>query len=927
MAMNYLAVLLAIFAVVASPQSDKKPSIAIKVVDEQGGLIVGASATLTDSAGHQSSGTTNQEGKFVFPDLPFGNYGVRVNANQFTAYESPRIQIASTEDVNLNVTLRIAGVPQTINVFPVGQLAEYVGGTLVIRGEALVALDGPGGLEAFLRSWALRTSGPFGPLALVNGFEDVGFPPTSSIREIRISDNPLSAEYSALGLGRIEILTKPGTDQLHGSTFGILGDANINSRNPFAPDKAHFESRMYGGNLSGPLWRKHATFFLDFARQQTDANAVINATIVGPAFNIVPLRQTVVTPQLGKSFSSRVDFQAGAHHTFILRYADSRSKAGNSGVGEFSLLSRAQSSSGRVQTFQLTETAVLNSRAINEVRFQVVRTRNSGYGNNSSPAINVPGAFTGGGADIGAVYNRQSFSELQNITTWQGERHILKFGVQGRLTNRSDGSTQNFGGAYTFAPRVGPQLDSNNDVITDAEGAPVMMPITTIEAYRRTLLFRQQGLSAEAIRELGGGPSQFSIATGQIGTTMRKYNAGAFLQTEWKLRPNFTLSPGVRYERQSDVSRTSEFAPRMAFAWGLGKGKATVVRGGVGIFYERLPDSVVLRAKQMDGVRQRQYFVSENSILDLFPAIPTPDVLAKFLVPQTTVRLAKDLRAPYTLNSSLAVERQLLPNLTVAVTGSRIRSVHLLRSRNISAPLGTVAPSPVPAIFQYESSGVFDQRQLLVNAVYRAGKNVTLWSTYTLSDSKGDTDSPDTFPANSYNLRAEYSRSSQVAKHTIYWGGWIRTKFGIQLTPLVLWRSQIPFDITTGVDANGDSLFTERPAFATDLSRPSVIKTRFGVFDLNPLPGQTIIPRNYGSAPSFFIANLRAARQFPLTKKVAMTVSVQGTNIFNHTNAGAPVGTLGSALFGVSTVSAGDWGLGSNQAGNRRLEGTFSFNF
>src|SRR5262249_19639544 len=152
--------------------------------------------------------------------------------------------------------------------------------------------------------------------ALVNGFEDVGLPPTSSIREIRISDNPLSAEYAALGLGRIEILTKPGTEQLHGSTFGSLSDANINSRKPFAPDKAHCESRMFGGNLSGPLWRKRATFFLDFARQQTDANAVINATIVDPVFNIVPLRQTVVTPQLGKSFSSRLDYQAAANHTF-----------------------------------------------------------------------------------------------------------------------------------------------------------------------------------------------------------------------------------------------------------------------------------------------------------------------------------------------------------------------------------------------------------------------------------------------------------------------------------------------------------------------------------------------------------------------------------------------------------------------------------
>ena len=152
-------------------------------------------------------------------------------------------------------------------------------------------------------------------------------------------------------------------------------------------------------------------------------------------------------------------------------------------------------------------------------------------------------------------------------------------------------------------------------------------------------------------------------------------------------------------------------------------------------------------------------------------------------------------------------------------------------------------------------------------------------------------------------------------------------KGGFDVTPLVLWRSNIPFDITTGRDSNGDSLFTDRPAFATDKTRPSVVTTRFGTFDLSPLPGQQIIPRNFGISPNFFIANLRIGKRIPLSKKTTVTVSVQGTNIFNHTNAGTPIGNLGSRLFGTSTVSAGDWGFGSNQSGNRRLEVMLYFNF
>src|SRR5262249_40051668 len=156
----------------------------------------------------------------------------------------------------------------------------------------------------------------------------------------------------------------------------------------------------------GPLWPKHVTFFFDSNKQQIDTNAVIDATILDPAANIVPLQQAVVTPQSQKSFSPRVDYQIGQNHTGVLRYGDTRTTASNSGVGEFSLLSRGLHEDTRVQLFQLAETAVLSSRAISETRAQLVRTRTSRNGNNLSPTINVPGAFTGGGADIGAAYNR-----------------------------------------------------------------------------------------------------------------------------------------------------------------------------------------------------------------------------------------------------------------------------------------------------------------------------------------------------------------------------------------------------------------------------------------------------------------------------------------------------------------------------------------
>ena len=473
-----------------------------------------------------------------------------------------------------------------------------------------------------------------------------------------------------------------------------------------------------------------------------------------------------------------------------------------------------------------------------------------------------------------------------------------------------------------------------------ANGEPEMEPITTIEAYRRTKLFLAQGLSPAAVRNLGGGASQFSITTGITDTPLRRYQGGAFLLDNWRLSTGLTLNSGLRYERQSNDSGHFNFAPRVALAWGIGgkSSKPTIVRSGFGIFYDRIPDSVVLRSKQLDGTRQQQFFVSSGPILDLFPSVPGPADLAQYAGPQSTVRLASDLRTPYSMNFSVAVEREMRTGWTVAATLSHLRSLHLLRSRNINAPLpGTFDPEfPQSAVrpfgtsadmFQYESSGIFNQRQLLLNTVYRAGKNVTLWSTYTLSSTKSDTDSADSFPANGYDLSIDYSRTSSVARHTVYWGGWIQTRGGIELTPLVLWRSSVPFDVTIARDFNGDSIFNDRPGVAVDMTRPSVVQTSYGAFDLDPLPGQPIISRNIADSPGFFIANLRIAKTLRLGKREAMTLAIQGTNIFNHTNPGSPVGNLGSALFGRSTSSAGDWGFGSNSAGNRRLDVLLYFSF
>ena len=523
-----------------------------------------------------------------------------------------------------------------------------------------------------------------------------------------------------------------------------------------------------------------------------------------------------------------------------------------------------------------------------------------------------------------------------------------------RGVSLTDFSTQDFGGTFTFAGGLAPALDGANEVVRDAAGQPVVAPITSIERYRRTQLFMQRGLSPAEIRALGAGPTQFSIAAGNPQAAVRQYELGVFAQDDWQLRPNLTLDLGLRYELQNNLNGKGDFAPRVALAWAPG-GKAderkTVIRAGMGLFYERFSENYTLAAHRFNGLNQQLFIVSNPAVLDLYPLVPSLDALSGFAVPPTITRVAPDLRTPYTIQSSIGIERELASGLTLASTFINTRTLHMLRSRNINSPfLGTMLRplGNIGDIFQYESNGYFKQNQLAVNVVDRFKDVMTLWATYVLNNARGDTDGADTFPANSYDLSTEHGRSALDVRHSFYLGGWITGPWKLSFSPLIFFKSGTPFNITTGADTNGDNLYTERPALANDLSRPSVVLTRFGAFDLNPAAGQRIIPRNYGRGPSYFSVSLGVSRAFSFgpesnkgaqstkstggfgrffSRRYTLTFTIQVENLLNHANPGAPVGNLSSPLFGRSYSSAGAYGFGSNPAGNRRIEIQVYLNF
>ena len=425
-----------------------------RVTDSSGAVIPGAAVSLAGPGGARTT-TTDATGAYLFTGLPSGTYTVQATTTGFSPFEA-KAEIGAGPATTLNIGLQVALEKQEVTVSSetgpsVDTDAANNAGALVLRGDDLDALsDDPDDLSADLQALAGPSAGPDGGEIYVDGFTNAQLPPKASIREVRINQNPFSAEYDHLGFGRIEILTKPGTDKFRGQAFFNAGDAVFNSRNPYAPNRPDFQSRQFGGNLTGPL-SKRSSFFLDVQRREIDDNAVINATTVDPAtFLDSPVRAAVVTPQGRTTVSPRVDYQLSQNHTLVARYTYTRNGQQDAGVGGYSLASQAYDTQNTEQTLQLTETAVLTARAINETRFQFVRRSADTNGNNGLPTIQVLDAFTDGGVAVGHSTQNTKRWELQNFTTLAKGSHGLKFGVRLRVLTLDSVSPQNFGGTFLF---------------------------------------------------------------------------------------------------------------------------------------------------------------------------------------------------------------------------------------------------------------------------------------------------------------------------------------------------------------------------------------------------------------------------------------------------------------------------------------------
>lgn len=962
-------------ACVAFAQQNPLGSLHGTVTDPSGASVP---QTLVQVIGNRldQRASTGADGQYSFAGLPPGKYRVRFIAKGFSVGE--RIGVDINGGATLDFQFSIEASAQVINVEDeansVSTDPTQNGGAIVVGQSQLDALsDDPDILQQQLTALAGPGAGPNGGQIYVDGFSGAQLPPKASIQEIRINTNPYSPENEYPGGSGIQIITKPGSSTLHGNVMAFYNDEALNSRSPLLTQSKRppYRQQSYYGTLSGQLKKNKASWSLNASRNASVENAFIYATTLDSSFNPLTVNQTITAPRGNWNWQPRIDYAINSKHTLWASYFNGHNHAENQGVGDFSLASRAYRNHGGNDQVQVSETAILSSRMVSDTRFQFFRNTNYNVGDNTVPSTVVPGAFSGGGAQIGNSGATSTSMELVSTTSFGYKTHTFRWGGRLRESIVNNTSVSNFGGTYTFQGGFGPELDASYQAIPDTT-----VSLTALDVYRRTLLLQSQGLSDDAIRRFGGGAYQFSRSAGQPTISVKQFDAGLFFVDDWRARPTVTFSYGLRYEGQSNISDHGDWAPRVAVAWNVdskkGKPGKTVLRAGAGAFYSRIPLTVTQNALRFNGVTQQSFVVFAPSF---YPAVPDAATLANARLPQQLQLVDSTIRGSQIWQGSAGVDRQIGKFARISANYNVSRGIHLQRARDINAPRNGLYPFSDQEIrILTETTGFSRTQQLTVTPSVNY-KKLFIAGYYTLSFGKTDSEGQ---PADPYNLRAEWGPSSYAdVRHRMFiiFNTPLPTKklAKFSLSTQFSFTSGSPYNITTGRDLNNDTILSERPQLLSGLNAAGctgaslVYRPEFGCFNPTPLPG-TSIERNFARGPqqtNIGYASLSrtwilnptkeaASKEATVTvpgpggtsiqvpasmmggmggpaagkRKYNLTFSINAQNPLNHTTYNAPSGDLSSPYFGVyRSISSGGYSPSGSSTFNRRVSLQLRLNF
>jgi Carboxypeptidase regulatory-like domain len=940
-----------------------------QVQDPSGAVVPGAAISLTEAGQPAQQTKSGADGRYVFHSLAPGSYEITASAKGFASLSLPDIALTAGQTKELNLPLAIAVEQQEVLVtgenHGVSISPDQNASAMVIKGGDLDALsDDPTELQNELQALAGPAAGPNGGQIYIDGFEGGQIPPKSSILEIRVNQNPFSAEYDRIGYGRIEIITKPGSQKFQGSVGSFGDDSALNTGNPLLTVQPSYYLYAYMGNVSGPI-TKTASYFFNFFRIQRQNQDIIDA--LNPATLSSNISESFPAPMMFMNINPRIDFQLTKNNFISIRDQFNRYTSQGNGVGTLNLNDQATSTTLNMNELQIADTWVINPKLLMEPRFLWRRIGNDSSPSSPDPTVTVQGAFTTGGASAGHNQDHQDIFMLQNYGTATLGPHTLRFGVRLRSYRDANYSTTGENGTYLFNCALTSQCLASN-------------PTATPYSYQ------------------SGTPAQYT-ATVIANPTARAllFDGSLFMQDDWRVNKSLLVGLGARYEGQNYINDHDDWAPRVAFAWTPGRpGKnppKTVIRGGYGWFYNRFvaPSAFngpggtpyIIEPIHDNLINQKSYVVANPN--QAFPGyqFPTyPSTATPSTIPASTLATAtasvptyhsidSHFHASIDMQSGIGVDHQFGKHVTSNATYLYTQGVHQYLTNNVTAPEFDISDytvtgaTPTVYNYQYQSGGFYRQNQLILSASIQL-KHLTVSGNDTFNWAKSDTQGVNSFPSIAQDPGYDYGRASFGIRQRFFLIYSYTMPHGIVLGSILAAQSGTPYNFTIGDDLTGNNQYNARPAFAaaSPCSAP-LVPTRYGCLDTNPTgKNEAIVPYNLGTGPANDIVLVRLSKVFGIgprlktesegqsftpgqggvsgrgigsggpairldasqPRRYSLTFAAVGGNVFNVVNWGTPNGVLLSPLFNKTQSLAGGQ-FGGPTPGNRNFnfQTTFSF--
>ena len=888
-------------------------------------MIAGASVSASQAATGQNFATqSDNQGRFRFAFLPVGKYEIRAQASGFQdAVQRAQLTLAAAFDL----TLRLAVSQATVNVRVIdsppvietdrSQIGETIDqseiGNVPYEGRNYLdlALLAPGvsptntastqtlaeTSEAVGQGYSINSQRNFSNSFIVDGLsandDAAGVVGNvfgmDAVSEFQVVTSGGQAEFGRATAGYFNLITRGGTNFLHGTVYGFLRNQQLNADNALSGSKLPLTQDQYGASLGGPIRRDRTFGFGNFelGRLNTDgiititpANATqINARLMATGYSpplpvgTGPTTLYPTTLHTNTAFG-RVDHRFSEKDQLNTRYSFYKLSSTNArGAGGLNAVSNGTSVYDTNNAIAVSNIATLSPRTFNETRGQFVYDSLSAPPNDPiGPAVTISGV---------AVFGRSTSSPTARL-------NYLYEAVDNLVMER---------GVHTF--KTGVDFLYNHDTITYPQSLRGSYSFSSLANFLAGT-YNSQGYT-----------QNFGVPTVQQNNP----NVGFYAQDEWKASPSFTLNAGLRYDLEFLRTINTAFgnvSPRVGFAWSPYASRRTVVRGSYGLYYDRIPlrplANALLSAHNTTDPSQATYlsytFSPEQGGAPTFPEVATaPPAVAV----ENYSLMSRSVHTPYAQQASLGVQQQLTAKSTLGVSYQHLRGEHLIGSINTNINIDGTRPDPIRGNIKPYSS-VFDSYFDGLEVSFE--ERPTAWGAARISYtwSKAIDDIGEFFfsaPINNFNPGEDRSRADDDQRHRVVFNatlnssarpaaGWAgRITHGWRLGGILQYYSSLPFNITTG--ANTKQATSQRPCTAG-----------YTLIGTNPctegLAG-AVIGRNAGRGFDFFTLNARLSRTFPLTERIKLEGMAEAFNALNHRNAMIPNATWGTGAYPATPTS------------------------